>query len=184
MDWQAARTAFSAGEVIAYPTEAVFGLGCDPAQPAAVEKLFQIKQRDPGKGLILLAANYSQVLPYVEDKAIPQDKRFSVLSHWPGPVTLLLPASSSCPAYLRGDHDTIAVRVTAFEPARQLCLELNSAIISTSANRSGAAALTDAAAVQAEFGDELGWVMQAPTGGATAPSRILNPLTGQVVRTA
>lgn len=182
MDWQPARDAFAQGELLAYPTEAVFGLGCDPRNQQAVEKLLAVKGRPAAKGLILIAANYSQLFPFVDDLAIPQDKRFQVFSHWPGPYTLLLPAAKNVPTWLRGDHDTIAVRVTAHEPTRALCLALGQALISTSANRSGEPALTSAAEVKAEFGDEVAFVMDAPTGGATKPSTILNPITNTVVR--
>lgn len=182
IDWQTAQDAFRQGGLLAYPTEAVFGLGCDPRNAEAVDKLLALKQRERSKGLILVAADYSQLLPYVDDLAIPQDKRFQVFSSWPGAVTLLLPAAVGCPDYLRGDHHTIAVRVTAHEPTRQLCKQLRSALVSTSANRSGEAALCDAAAVRAEFGSAIDWIMDAPVGGASTPSRIINPLTGEQLR--
>lgn len=182
LEQQQARTSFEQGQLLAYPTEAVFGLGCDPTNAHAVQALLDLKQRPIEKGLILLAADYSQLLPFVDDKAIGQDKRFSVFSHWPGPVTLILPARADCPRWLRGEHNSIATRVTAFEPARQLCKVLGSALVSTSANRSGEPALTAAAAVREAFGDSLGWVCEQPVGGAAAPSKILNPLTGEVVR--
>jgi len=177
-----AQHAFATGAVLAYPTEAVFGIGCDPTNEAAVARLFALKQRDPNKGVILIAANYSQLLPFVDDALIPQDKRFSVLSHWPGPITLLLPARHDCPQWLTGAHTTIATRVTAFAPAVQLCKALNSALVSTSANISGEPALRSADAVREQFGERVGWVMDAAVGGANSPSKIINPITGQVVR--
>lgn len=181
-DWEAAREAFRAGEIIAYPTEAVFGLGCDPRNEQAVKKLLALKQRPQAKGLIILAADYSQAFSFVDDRAIPQDKRFSVFSHWPGPITLLLPAAPTVPEWLRGEHQQIAVRVTAHEPARQLCKALGSAIVSTSANMSGQPTLQSAAEIRAQFGDQIGWILDAPLGGATKPSRILDPLTGTTLR--
>lgn len=180
--WFAAKQAFRNGELLAYPTEAVFGLGCDPTNESAVVKLLEAKQRPQEKGLILLAADYSQLVAFVDDKKIPQDKRFAVFSHWPGPVTLLLPAAPSVPQWLRGAHDQIAVRVTAHEPARQLCKALGSAIVSTSANISGQPALLTTSAVRETFGDQVAWVMDAPTGGASKPSRILDPLTQHIIR--
>lgn len=180
--WLAAKQAFQNGELLAYPTEAVFGLGCDPRNELAVSKLLEAKQRPQEKGLILLAADYSQLISFVDDAKIPQDKRFSVFSHWPGPVTLLLPAAPHVPEWLRGAHNKIAVRVTAHEPARQLCRALGSAIVSTSANISGQPSLCEAAAVRDAFGDKVAWVMDAPTGGASKPSRIIDPLTQQVFR--
>jgi L-threonylcarbamoyladenylate synthase len=182
MDWDAARTAFSAGELLAYPTEAVFGLGCDPRNEKAVQKLLELKQRPVEKGVILLAADYSQLVAYVADLKIPQDKRFSVFSHWPGPITLVLPASERTPKWLTGGRDTIAVRVTAHEPARQLCKALGSAIVSTSANVTGEAPLTTASAVREAFGEQIAWVMDAPVGHLATPTKIIDPLTNSVVR--
>lgn len=181
-DFQAAREAFRQGQLLAYPTEAVFGFGCDPRNPEALQKLLALKQRPQDKGLILLAADYSQLLPFVDDRAIPQSLRFTIFSQWPGFVTQLLPAAAHVPAALRGAHDQIAVRITAFEPARQLCKALNSAIVSTSANRSGEPALRDADAVAAQFADELGWIMHQVTGGAERPSRIVDPMSQRVIR--
>lgn len=181
-DFQAAQDAFRHGQLLAYPTEAVFGLGCDPRNQEALQKLLALKQRPQDKGLILLAADYSQLLPFVDDRAIPGSVRFAIFSQWPGFVTQLLPAAADVPEALRGAHDQIAVRITAFEPARQLCKALNSAIVSTSANRSGEPALRDADAVAAQFGDDLGWIMHQPTGGAERPSRIIDPISQRVIR--
>ncbi|MCC5856092.1 MAG: Sua5/YciO/YrdC/YwlC family protein [Idiomarina sp.] len=181
-EFDAAKAALDAHGVIAYPTEAVFGLGCAPFDEVAVRRVLEIKQRPIEKGLILIAADYAQLLDYVDDSQIGQDKRFMVFSHWPGPVTLVLPAKASVPRYLRGDHDSIAVRVTAFEPARQLCRALGTALVSTSANLAGEPSLTTAAQVRDAFGDQLDWIYDAPVGTATQPSRILNPFTGETLR--
>lgn len=182
MNWQAAKDAFAKGELLAYPTEAVFGLGCDPRNEAAVTKLLALKQRSVSKGLILVAADYSQVVRFVADLKIPQDKRFSVFSNWPGPITLLLPTAPGTPDWLTGGRPQIAVRVTAHEPTRQLCKALGSAIVSTSANLAGEPSLTTAAEVKAAFGDQLGWIMDAEVGGASSPSKIIDPLTNEVFR--
>ncbi|MDN7128013.1 Sua5/YciO/YrdC/YwlC family protein [Pseudidiomarina terrestris] len=182
MNWQAARDAFAQGELLAYPTEAVFGLGCDPRNEAAVKKLLTLKQRPLNKGLILVAADYSQLVRFVADSKIPQDKRFTVFSSWPGHITLLLPAAPETPEWLTGGRPQIAVRVTAHEPTRQLCKALGSAIVSTSANLAGQPSLTSAAEVEAAFGDQLGWVMDAEVGRADSPSKIIDPLTQEVFR--
>lgn len=180
-DVSAARQALLSG-VIAYPTEAVFGLGCDPTNEAAIQQILDLKQRPAEKGLILIAADYSQLLPYVDDMAIGQDKRFSVLSHWPGPTTLILPARPSVSRLLTGDRDTIAVRVTAFEPARELCRKLGTALVSTSANPSGEEPARTADQVRDYFSEQVAWVMDEPTGGAQSPSRIIDPLSNKVFR--
>lgn len=177
-----ARAAINNHGVIAYPTEAVFGLGCAPYDQLAVEKLLALKRRPVDKGLILIAANYSQLLDYVDDERIPGDKRFSVFSRWPGPVTLVLPARKDTPTFLTGAFDTIAVRVTAFEPAARLCKALGTPLVSTSANHSGEAPLKTAAEVKASFAGEIDWVMDEPVGTSSSPSQVINPLTGEVFR--
>ena len=177
-----ARKAIQNHGIIAYPTEAVFGLGCAPYDELAVRKLLALKKRPEHKGVILIAADYSQLLDYVDDKKIPQDKRFTVFQHWPGPITLVLPARSEVPRYLRGDFDTIAVRVTAFEPVRQLCRALNTPLVSTSANYAGEEPLRNAEDVYAQMGSNIDWIMAGDTGGRASPSIILNPLTGEVLR--
>ncbi|MCK7460256.1 Sua5/YciO/YrdC/YwlC family protein [Idiomarina aminovorans] len=178
---QAARSAIKTG-VIAYPTEAVFGLGCDPHNDVAIQRLLHLKQRPAEKGLILIAADYSQLLPFVEDSAIAQDRRFSVLSYWPGPVTLILPARKTVSPLLTGGRKTIAVRVTAHEPARALCRELGHALVSTSANLTGQEPARTAAEVRLQFGDSVDWIMDDNTGGAANPTRIIDPLSNQVFR--
>lgn len=170
------------GGVVAYPTESCFGLGCDPTNEAAVLKILELKQRNIDKGLILIAHNYSQLLPFVDDGAIAQDKRFSVFSHWPGPVTLLLPAKKTTARFLKGDFDTIAVRVTDHPIARELCLQAGSALVSTSANLAGQPSAVSAEEVKSVFGEQLAYVVDQPIGQRKKPSKILNPLTGEVFR--
>lgn len=181
-EFAAARAALAKHEVIAYPTEAMFGLGCLPYDEIAVRQLLALKQRPVEKGLILIAADYSQLLDYVDDKKIPQDQRFNVFSKWPGAITLALPAKANVPQFLRGQYDTIAVRVTAFEPARRLCKALGTALVSTSANIQGEPALTTAKQVEQVFGGQLGWIMPGNVGTQTKPSQIYNPLTGEMIR--
>ena len=113
--------AFRQGQLIAYPTEAVYGLGCDPDNESAVNNLLDLKKRPVEKGLILVAANYSQVVKYVADNHIPIERRADVFSCWPGPITWLLPASASTPAWLTGGNDLIAVRISAHPVVRKLC---------------------------------------------------------------
>ncbi|MCF6254669.1 MAG: L-threonylcarbamoyladenylate synthase, partial [Thiomicrorhabdus sp.] len=98
------------GEVIAYPTEAVYGLGCNPFDLQSVETLFHVKQRPFEKGVILVAASVAQVLPYVE----LQDETWeeAVLKTWPGPGTWVLPAKEGVPDWGTGGRKTVASRVS------------------------------------------------------------------------
>ena len=174
--------ALQQGSVIAYPTEAVYGLGCDPDNEAAVMALLAIKQRPVEKGLILVAANYSQLLPYVDDKAIPLEKRYQIFSSWPGHISWVLPASKTAPKWITGQFNTIAVRVSAHPVVQQLCSAYGKPLVSTSANLSGQPAITDKAELQQSLGDKLSAIMPGPLGGATQPSQIRDAISGDIVR--
>lgn len=174
--------ALQQGSVIAYPTEAVYGLGCDPDNEAAVLALLAIKQRPVEKGLILVAANYSQLLPYVDDKAIPLEKRYQIFSSWPGHISWVLPASKTAPKWITGQFNTIAVRVSAHPVVQQLCSAYGKPLVSTSANLSGQPAITDKADLERSLGDKLSAIMPGPLGGATQPSQIRDAISGDIVR--
>jgi len=122
------------GGVVAYPTEAVFGLGCDPLNPAAVYRLLEMKKRPVEKGLILIASRLEQLLPFVRFEGDWTEK---VKNSWPGPHTWLLPAAAELPYWINGGRDTVACRVTAHPIANALCEHVGHALISTSANRTG-----------------------------------------------
>lgn len=174
--------AFQSGGVIAYPTEAVFGLGCDPDNHAAVEKLLAIKKRPVEKGLILLAANYDQLLPYIDDNAITQDKRFSVLSRWPDGITQVISANKKTPEFLTGAFDSIAVRITSQPDVVALCKAVGKPIVSTSANLTGDSPCKTWQEVEQKLGDKVDYIVKGKTLGFTQPSKIINALTGEVIR--
>lgn len=169
------------GEVFAYPTEAVFGLGCDPDNEQAVQRLLALKKRSVDKGLILVANTYSQLLPYVDDKLIPMDKRTEIFSSWPGPITWLLPASAKAPVWITGDSKLIAVRVSRHPIVQQLCEWAGKPLVSTSANVSGAEPAKTAGEVIQQFADKV-LLVEGEIGGRDKPSEIRNGLTGQIIR--
>ena len=181
-DWQLRRAvrAVRAGGVIAYPTEAVYGLGCDPLEYAAVQRILALKQRDAAKGLILIASRPEQLLPYMAklDDGVMQRLRAS----WPGPVTWVVPAAPSLPFWLSGGRDSIAVRVTAHPQAAALCEACDMALVSTSANRSGTAPARTALEVRARLGDGVDFILPGAVGGAAKPTEIREALTGKVLR--
>ncbi|GLX80554.1 Sua5/YciO/YrdC/YwlC family protein [Thalassotalea eurytherma] len=180
---ESAVQAYLEGGIIAYPTEAVFGLGCDPTNPAAVEKLLALKQRPVEKGLILLAANYSQLLPFVDDNKIPQDKRFSVLSRWPDGITQVLPARPGVSNMLTGQFTSIAVRVTSQPDVVALCKAVDGPIVSTSANLTGQEPARTWQHVEQTLGEHIDFIIKGDTLGFTQPSKIIDGLTGDVFRT-
>ncbi len=169
------------GGLIAYPTEAVFGLGCDPDNEEAVRALLALKERDPAKGLIVVAASYSHALKYIRDNDIPQDRRFAVFSRWPGPVTWVMPAKSDVPDWLKGKHDSLAVRVSDHPLVRSLCEAYGKPIVSTSCNKAGEPPLMTAEAVRQHFGDAV-LVVEGDVGGLEKPTQIFDAITGQQYR--
>jgi L-threonylcarbamoyladenylate synthase len=175
-------TVLQQGEVIAYPTEAVFGVGCDPDNEQAVMKLLEIKQRSVEKGLILIAADYEQLLPYIDDSQLPDARRQQIQATWPGPVTWVMPTKATVPDYLTGRFDTIAVRVTDHPLVQQLCRSFGKPITSTSANLSGQAPGRTADEVEQQLGHCLAAILQGETGGRDNPSEIRDAITGNVFR--
>lgn len=173
---------FHQGGIIAYPTEAVFGLGCDPDNEQSIEKLLKLKIRSKEKGLILLAGNYSQLLPYIDDNSIPQDKRFTVLSRWPGPITQLIQVNKNISPLICGAFNTVAVRVTNHPDIIDLCLKTGKPIISTSANLSGLPAATTWQEVENQFPEQLDYIIKSSTLGLNKPSTIINALSGEIIR--
>ncbi len=168
------------GGIIAYPTEAVYGLGCDPLNTSAVKQLLKIKQRKKEKGLILIAASMDQLTPYLQN--INEETRQRVLSGWPGPTTWLLPAKPEVPELLRGNHNTIAVRVTNHPLAKQLCKQWGSALVSTSANVSGQAPALSAAQVEQTFNENIDFILEGDIGDQQQPTQIRDGQTGKIIR--
>jgi len=176
----AAVTALRRGGVIAYPTEAVYGLGCDPANRDAVARLFELKRRPPEQGVLLIAADFAQVEKFIDP--VPAEALARARDTWPGPHTCVFPRSPSTPGWLAGAHAGIALRVTAHAPTTELCRVFGSAIVSTSANRHGAPPARTAADVRSAFGSELAYILDAPTGGLERPTPIRDAVSGGVFR--
>jgi len=167
------------GGVIAYPTESCYGLGCDPRKPQAVKRVLALKKRSAAKGMILIAAESRQLTPYLAHLS-PKLKR-NMRAAWPGPHTWLVPASRDCPAFLRGAHDTIAVRVTAHTLVSNLCRQAGMALVSTSANLSGGKPAKTAQECRRLFGRRV-LVIPGRIGTRRRPSTIQHLVSGQIVR--
>lgn len=168
-------------QVIAYPTEAVFGLGCDPDSGRAVEVLLTLKKRPKDKGLILIADNYEQLLPYIDDSLLTEQQRQTIALSWPGPVTWVMPARSSTPDWLTGRFSSLAVRVTDHPLVKELCQKFGKPLVSTSANLSGQSPCRVAEEVRQQFGDDFP-VLAGLVGGRQNPSEIRDALTGNFIR--
>lgn len=178
LHWLARR--LHGGAVIGYPTEAVFGLGCDPLNPHAFARLLALKARSPRKGVILIASDYSQLEPYLGP--LPDAVAARVLPDWPGPRTWLLPAATGVPAYLTGGRDTLAVRVTAHPVAAALCRVFGGALVSTSANKSGYSPARSALRTRLLFGTGVDYVVSGAVGGLARPTPIRDGRSGELLR--
>lgn len=175
-----AAATIRSGGVVAYPTEAVYGLGCDPLNPEAVLRLLAMKRRSPDKGVILIAADFAQLRPFVEPVAEPA--MTEVLASWPGPNTWILPARSGTPSLLTGDHDGLAVRVTGHPLAATLCRAAGMALVSTSANRAGRAPARTCLQVRMRLDASPDYLLCGPVGARSTPSRIRDARSGRLVR--
>lgn len=180
--YQRAKAVLKQAGVIAYPTEAVYGLGCNPNSEAAVQKILTLKQRHWSKGLILIASDFSQLEPYV--LPLPSDIEQQILATWQQKqvVTWLLPANPKTPKWLRGQSDKIAVRVTHHPIAATLCETYGKPLVSTSANPSGQAPAKTGLKVRQMFKQQLDYVVVGDVGKQEKPSEIRDALTQQVLR--
>lgn len=178
----AALDALRRGGVIAYPTEAVWGLGCDPFNEAAVLRLLAIKRRALAKGLLLVAAEPAQLDGLVDWQALPADRREAVLSSWPGPGTWIVPATPRVPGWITGEHDGVAVRVTAHPLVRALCLGSGGTLVSTSANATGEPPARHEADLAPWLRAAVDAVVPGRTGGLERPTPIRDARTGTLLR--
>ena len=176
----AARSVRNRG-VIAYPTEAVYGLGCAPCFPEAVQRILALKGRRPGKGLILVASAADQFDALIDLDALPAKQRQRVLESWPGPVTWIVPARPGVPAWLSGGRPALAVRVSDHPLVRALCDRVG-ALVSTSANPEGAPPARDARRVRAYFDDRLDYLLPGRVGALGRPTEIRDARSGTILR--
>jgi L-threonylcarbamoyladenylate synthase len=168
------------GGIVAYPTEAVYGLGCNPTDDRALRKLLELKRRPWHKGLILIAARPVQLDPFLAPLDAERVER--ARAHWPGPTTWLWPAQPWVSPLLRGEHRTLAVRVPGHPLARALCDAFGGALVSTSANRSGQAPARSALEVRRKLGPRAVFILSGPVDRRARPSRILDIHSGRVLR--
>ncbi len=169
-----------AGGVIAYPTEAVWGLGCDPNNATAVLRLLALKRRDPAKGLILVAADVSQLQPYLQH--LNETLLSRLYASWPGPQTWLVSDCGAAPAWIRGEHASVALRVSAHPQVAALCRAFGGPIVSTSANPTGRRPARAAQSVRNYFPAQLDYILCGALGGRAAPTPIRDLVSDRVLR--
>jgi L-threonylcarbamoyladenylate synthase len=177
-----APTALRAGGVIAYPTEAVWGLGCDPRQETAVMRLLQIKRRPVDKGVIVVATGLEVLHDWLDLAALPPERLDAVRASWPGPNTWILPASDRAPAWITGRHRGIAVRISAHPLVSQLCRAWNAPLVSTSANLAGMPPARTRAELDPALLSSIDGLIDGETGWLAQPTPIRDALSGEILR--
>jgi L-threonylcarbamoyladenylate synthase len=168
------------GGLLAYATEGVFGIGCDPGNHEALCRLIAAKGRSKSKGLILIAASLEQALQHAE---VPDEAMLAqVRASWPGPVTWVLPARPDVSPLVTGGRDSVAVRVTAHCGAAALCEAFGGALVSSSANLSGRPAAKSLLSARRALGGRVDAILPGQTGGLGRPSTIRDGRDGKVLR--
>lgn len=178
--FKACVEALQAGGVIAYPTEGVWGLGCDPTKTQSVQSILDKKNRPVSKGLILASGNIEHFKPLL--LGLDQSVLDAINASWPGPTTWLVPHKGLVPEIVHGDSDKVAIRVSAHPVVAALTEAFGSAIVSTSANPSGAPAATEREQVVGYFRHSDVTISPGSTGGRKGASTIIDALTGNVIR--
>lgn len=195
-----AAACLKAGQLLAYPTESVWGIGCDPYNEAAVQRILAIKQRPQAKGMIVITDSVERLTPLLA--SLDTSQRDPILKSWQTDSahtdpqykqahTWLLPIpqtlATTIPSWITGQHQTVAVRVIAHPMIRELCQQLVSAhnpfglLVSTSCNPSGQPPASTFSEAYAYFGEQISY-LQAQTLGYTLPSQIRDATTGLIVR--
>lgn len=187
-DWQqhckihSAARALAQGQVIAYPTEAVWGLGCDPFIPHALYQILALKQRPLAKGVILVAANMAQLQPYL--RGLSQQQLETMAATWPGPTTWVIPDNGYCPSWVRGAHASLAVRVSAHPVVNALCSRFGGPIVSTSANPAAMPPARTPWHARRYFRNANITYAPGNVGNLQQPTQIKNLITGATLRSA
>ncbi|KPZ69301.1 Threonylcarbamoyl-AMP synthase [Shewanella sp. P1-14-1] len=173
---------YAQGGVIAYPTEAVYGLGCDPDNLKAIQKLLDIKQRPWQKGLILVASDFQQLVPYIDESKLTTAQLEFAFSKWPGPFTFVMPIKPGVSKLLCGQFDSIAVRVSSHPVVRALCDTVNKPFVSSSANIAGHDPAMSAAEIEHTFSNDITALVVGELGSQRQPSTIIDARSGKVLR--
>lgn len=166
--------------VIAYPTETVWGLGCDPFDGAALTRIMSIKQRDAHKGLILVGANIEQFAFLLEGLAPELIEKIRTPSN--RPTTWLVPHNGKVHPLVHGQFSTVAIRISSHPIVKTLCEQIGGPIVSTSANESGKPTLKNALQIQKFLGPKLDFILSGPLGSHQQASRIIDLHSGRIIR--
>ncbi|MBJ7537854.1 Sua5/YciO/YrdC/YwlC family protein [Marinomonas sp. C1424] len=168
------------GGVIAYPTEAVWGLGCDPFNETAVRRILRLKSRPEHKGLILIAGHQEHLTSWLATLDEETGKR--LISQPDTPTSWVVPDSQISPSWVKGEHHSVAIRLSNHKPVQRLCKAFQGVIVSTSANPSGLEPANSIEEVNTYFGENIDAIYNAPLGEASQPSQVRDILTNKLFR--
>ncbi len=160
-DLEQAVKALKKGEVVAYPTETFYGLAVDSQNEKAIAVLYHLKKRDPHKPISLIVPDVESITTLVS--SFPKVYHKLIKRFWPGPLTLIFPASESIPKILTGVDETVAIRVSSHPVAKSLCCAWGAALTATSANLSGIPPCNDASEVEKNWGKQVSCVLDGGT---------------------
>jgi L-threonylcarbamoyladenylate synthase len=167
------------GGIIVYPTEGVYGLGCDPFNETAVLRLLKIKKRSVGKGLILIAASWDQIAGLIKVKL----KKSDIAKMEKGePTTWIFPASNKAPKWVIGKFKTIAIRVTSHKLTKKICKQFGGPIVSTSANLEAQSPAISFSQLRKEVVVNADFIIKGRTGGLKKPTKICGFVNKEIVR--
>lgn len=174
---QKAVIALNNNEIVAYPTETVYGLAVNPFSEEAVEKLFQLKGREENKPILLVIGNLKQLDEVVI--SVSEKAKICIENFWPGPLSLVLPSISNLPNKLTAGKGKICVRWTSHPVAQKLALEFGHAITSTSANRSGESPARNISELPS---DNISIAIEDISTSSSEVSTVFDPDTGEIFR--
>jgi L-threonylcarbamoyladenylate synthase len=162
--------------VVLLPTDTLYGLGADVFSMPALKRVFSIKGRPPDLALPVLVDGWDQVAVVARD--VPESGRLLALRFWPGALTLVVPRRDCVPDLVTGGRDTVAVRMPNHPIPLALAEKLGRPITGTSANRSGKADPQTLAAVEAELGGQVDYIIRAGPAPEGTPSTVVDITTG------
>ena len=178
---QLACRALKQGNIIAYPTEAVWGLGCDPYNETAVNKILRLKDRPVHKGLILIGGEIDQFKPLLS--GLSAEHRDTLDASWPGHITWLVPDPDQLiPQWIKGNHQSVAIRVSTHPVVQGLCSAFAGPLVSTSANEAGEEEIRSRIILEDKFADKLSCIVDGELGQAAKPSEMRELFSGKVIR--
>lgn len=167
------------GGLIGYPTETVYGLGADPHNAEAIQKIFIAKGRAEDKGIILLIRGVDDLSTLV--RAISPTAQILIEAFWPGPLTLVFRANRDLSPALLGGRDTIALRHSSSPIATQLLTVLGGPLTSTSANRSTEPPARSTCEVENALGEHLDLIIDGGPSASIIPSTLIDVSTDSAI---